>query len=194
LGTAAAELFRRCERLQIELRGQIRRANEVASRVEAVTGDDIDDGLVTGGNEGIEKRIREARDKQKNLVERLEKMRKRVMKGSSRELSDKEKIWMEEIMVLKSNVIGGEEEEKDTTLLKRRMKESWKRYEEVKKLEELVEKAKEAVVEEETVASPSVKIPSEIRKAKIAQVMSLLERESALVEGAKSRLERLSLS
>ena len=48
---------------------------------------------------------------------------------------------------------------------------------------------------EDEVATPqNVKVPSEIRKAKMAQVMGLLDRESALVEAAKNRLERLSLS
>jgi nucleoporin NUP82 len=60
--------------------------------------------------------------------------------------------------------------------------------------EDLLEQAKELAVAEEPVASPNLKIPSEIRKAKIAQVMSLLDRETALVEGARSRLERLSMA
>jgi nucleoporin NUP82 len=53
---------------------------------------------------------------------------------------------------------------------------------------------KDISVDEETVASPNIKVPSEIRKAKMNQIMNLLDRESALVEAAKSRLERLSLS
>ena len=48
--------------------------------------------------------------------------------------------------------------------------------------------------EDDTVNSSSVKVPSEVRKAKIAQVKALLDRETALVEGAKSRLEKLTLS
>ena len=55
-------------------------------------------------------------------------------------------------------------------------------------VQELAEEAEQAPL-----PSPSVKVPSEIRKAKMAQIMHLLDRETALVEGAKSRLERLSL-
>lgn len=190
IGTAAAELFRRCERLQIELRAQIQKANDVAARVEAVTGDDVDDGPAMGSNEIMEKRIQDARHRQMDIMARLEKLRRTVAKGTSRELSDKERAWMDEVTVLQGKVLGEGEGASN-----RGTKEPWARYEEVKQLkEDLLEQVKDLAVEEESVAAPNVKVPSEIRKAKVAQIMTLLDRESALVEGAKSRLERLSLS
>jgi nucleoporin NUP82 len=191
LGTAAAEVFRRCERLQIELRAQIKKANDVAARVDAVTGDDFDDRPPMGINEIMEKRIQDAAKRQTELTERLEKIRKKASKGTSRELSDKERAWVDEVNVVQSKVLGEGEESPPN----RRAKEPWARYEEVQQLkDELLEQVKELEAEEETSSSQGVKVPSEIRKAKVAQIITLLDRESALVEGAKSRLERLSLS
>ena len=191
LGTAAAELFRRCERLQIELRAQIKKANDVAARVDAVTGDDFDDGPPMGINEVMEKRVQDAAKRQKELTERLEKIRRKASKGTSRELSDKERAWVDEVNVVQRKVLG----EGDESPPSERFKEPWVRYEEVQQLkDELLEQVTELEAEEETSPSKGVKVPSEIRRAKVAQIMTLLDRESALVEGAKTRLERLSLS
>ena len=44
LGLAAADLFRRCERLRSELYDQVIKVREIAARVDAVTGDDGRDG------------------------------------------------------------------------------------------------------------------------------------------------------
>lgn len=191
LGTAAAELFRRCERLQIELRSQIRKANDVAKRVEAVTGDDFDDGPAEGTNEMVERRIQAAKDKQKQITDRFEAMRKKVAKATSKELSDKERAWIDEVAILENKVLGtggrGSSNAQAT--------EPWERYEELEHLkDELIGQVKGLGEEDVSVSSSSVKVPSEIRKAKVAQIMTLLDRETALVEGAKSRLERLSLS
>jgi nucleoporin NUP82 len=192
LGTAAAELFRKCVRLQLDLKQQIQKANEVASRVEAVTGDDVDDGPTTSSNDIIAERIKAANDRQKEITERLEKVRKRIAKGTSRELSDKEKAWVEEVKVLESKVLGvGEQIRSSET----ESKEPWARYEKIEQLKDnLFEQVKKFSEGEEEVTSTSVKVPSEIRKAKMGQIMNLLDRESALVESAKNRLERLSLS
>jgi nucleoporin NUP82 len=191
LGTAAAELFRRCERLQIELRSQIRKANDVAKRVGAVTGDDFDDGPIEGSNEMVERRLRAAQEKQKEIVDRMEIMRKKVTKITTKELSDKERAWVDEISVLESKVLGAGENGSS----ERKATELWERYEQAKNLkDELLRQAGELSEENTTVSSSSVKVPSEIRKAKVAQIKALLDRETALVEGAKSRLERLSLS
>ncbi|KAL3425036.1 nuclear pore complex protein An-Nup82 [Phlyctema vagabunda] len=190
LGTAAAELFRRCERLQVELQTQIRRAHEVTGRIEAITGEDIEVGVPVSANERIERRIRDAQQRQKDLTERMERMRRKVNKGVSRELSDKEREWIEEIKTLESNVISdGSDDEHDSA---RNSKQPWQRYEELQQLkDELLEQFQS---ERPNLSSPNLKVPSEVRKAKMAKINELLDRESALVEGAKSRLERLSLS
>jgi len=194
LGVAAAELFRRCEKLQIDLKSQISKANDVAKRVEAITGEDFDDGPAESSDEILVRRLEAARVKQKEITDRFERMRKKVAKGTSRELSDKEKAWIEEITTLERKVLG---EENNDLALDRKVKEPWQRYEEIRQLQDdLLEQARELAGEGEAtpVSAASVKVPSEIRKAKVAQIMTLLDRETALVEGAKSRLERLSLS
>jgi nucleoporin NUP82 len=199
IGTAAAELFRRCIKLQIELASHIGKANEIKSRVDSVIGEDFDEAddksrLPT--NEDIERRIQAAQDRQKSLAERVENMRKKVSRGAPRELSDKEKSWTEEIKSLSVKVLGEDPEESTSSIVKV-SKEPWQRYEEVKELErDVLEQIDEIVAEEGEKgadANRDVQVPSEIRRAKVAQVMQLLERETALVEATKERLERLSM-
>jgi nucleoporin NUP82 len=190
LAIAAAELFRRCEQLQFDLKDQIKKANDVALRVEAITGTDSDDGPVYTNNERVEKRIEKVQSKQKEITDRINAMKKKVARGTSQELSDKEKAWAEEVKILESKILPGGADQTE-----KKVKAPWARYEQAERLrDELLEQVKDISVDEETVTSPNIKVPSDIRKAKMNQIMNLLDRESALVEAAKSRLERLSLS
>lgn len=193
VGTAAAELFRRCEKLQLDLKNQIHKARDVATRIKAITGDDVEDGQsVIAANEKVEARIRAAQERQTELNKRIEEMRRRATRGSNRELSDKEKAWIDEVQILDSKTNVPKE---DAMALAKNSKEPWARFVEVQKLEkELLEQMNDISAEGEVATPQTVKVPSEIRKAKMAQVMGLLDRESALVEAAKNRLERLSLS
>ena len=192
LGTAAAELFRRCVRLQIDLKHQIRKAKELASRVEAVTGDDVDEGPAMSTHDVMVERIDTARNRQQEITTRLEKVRKRILKGTSRGLSDKERAWIEEVKALDAKVFGVEEHGKSNEA---QSNEPWARYEMIEQLKDaLLHQMEELPDREEQLKSSIIKVPSEIRKAKMGQVMNLLDRESALVEGAKKRLEQLSLS
>ena len=196
LGSAAAELFRRCERLQIELKSQISKANEVSKRVEAITGADFDpepEGAeqVQGTNEIIEARLGLAMDKQAQITKRIDNMRKRIARERTRELSEKEKAWMDEIATLESKL---EPSKGNTVSAASTVKEPWQRYEEIEALKnELIDQAN-GLVEETDQGTANVRVPSEIRKAKVAQITAMLDRETALVEGAKSRLERLTLA
>jgi nucleoporin NUP82 len=201
LGTAAAEIFRRCNKLQLDLRDQIARANEVAYRIEAMTGEDgPNDGMgPVGGNAGLEKRIKDAKGRQQDLLERFERLKRKATRGGAgaRELSDKEKVWAEEVSKLSEAVLPLESSSK--SLDDKKASKPSERFEKVKTLkEELVERAKElgeeAEGESNNLVGSKVKVPSEIRRQKVKQVMELLERETALVEGAKGRLERLSLA
>lgn len=81
-------------------------------------------------------------------------------------------------------------------------KQAWKRFEEIKSLRDALfsqvdqlQKTGGEGVGQDGAASPArgLKIPADIRKAKVAQIMGLLERESALVDAVKTRLERLSV-
>ncbi|QSZ29155.1 hypothetical protein DSL72_003666 [Monilinia vaccinii-corymbosi] len=211
IGTAAAELFRKCIKLQIELSKHIKHANDIATRVESVIGEDYDeddDKSRVTPNENIEQRIRVAQDKQKILSERIENIRKKIPKNSQRELSDKERAWAEEVRILSGKVLGEDLEESTSSMVKV-SKDPWQRYEEVKELKDdvlaqanaLLAEAEKAGVNEEDRESErdgdsgrDVQVPSDIRRKKVGQIMKLLDRETALVEATKGRLERLSLA
>ncbi|KAI1467161.1 uncharacterized protein F4812DRAFT_51474 [Daldinia caldariorum] len=195
LGVAAAEVFRRCVQLQAELKQQVIKASEVKARVEAITGEDQDESNPESSNAAMVRRIQNVREKGEALSRRLEKMRKLVSKGTSRELSDKEKAWINEVNALDGTLFGS-----TTAPGPSRLKMTKKRYEEVTRLkEELVEEAEKLGASTEegeerlSASTTDLRIPSELRKAKINQVKGLIERETALVDAVKSRLERLSI-
>ncbi|KAF7917147.1 uncharacterized protein EAE98_010252 [Botrytis deweyae] len=209
IGTAAAELFRKCIKLQIELSKHIKQANEIATRVESVIGEDVDeddDKPRVPPNEKMERRIKEAKDKQKILNERIENIRKKIPKNTQRELSDKEKAWIEEVRSLGGKVLG-EDMDGSTESMVKVSKDPWQRYEEVKELkDEVLSQANELVKDAERErdeeqqeerdgdSARDVQVPSELRRKKVGQIMKLLDRETALVEATKGRLERLSLA
>lgn len=198
LGTAASELFRRLESLQYELKKQITKANEVKARVEAITGEDQDEeDKPESSNAGIERRLQAAKDRGNVLSQRLEKMRRTVSKATSRDLSDKEKAWINEVKALDASISGSGVALADGSS---RFKQLGKRYDEAKTLKDNI------VSQVETLGKPSedgddmpastseLRIPTDLRRAKINQVRGLLEREAALVDAVKSRLERLSVA
>ncbi|KAI1302566.1 hypothetical protein F5Y03DRAFT_206036 [Xylaria venustula] len=198
LGVAASEVFRRCAKLQEELKQQVTKANEVKARVEAVTSEDQTEAGDEPGssNAAIERRLQKAREKGEALSQRLEKMRKTVNKATNRELSRKEQDWVKEVKALDTGIFGTAH----TADGPNRAKQFMDRYQKITELkDDLAEQAHALgapAVEEEGSPSPSrgdLRIPSELRRAKIGQVKSLLERETALVEAVKSRLERLAV-
>lgn len=245
---AAAELFRRCQRLQIELKDQIQKANEVARRVEEVAAtpksEDLKDSRddeskgekKMSSNEIIEARIKTAKEKQVALMNRLDSMRTRIMRGTEKELSGRERAWIEEVQELERHVKGANgsdsqnsqqrgtehpsrnESDDDDATEDGKMgnnKQSmvpWKRFEEVMALkEELIAQAKEVIAEDKDKgdgkgggrrgsngsASPwsrsHMRVPSDVRKQKVSQIMEGLAREQALVENTRARLESLAV-
>ncbi|OAQ95119.1 nuclear pore complex protein An-Nup82 [Purpureocillium lilacinum] len=191
LGLAAAEVFRRCELLQSELRQQVSKANEVKGKIDAISGASRDNN--EADNAMYERRISEAKERQERLTERVENLRKVVGKATTRDLSTKERAFVEEVRTVEASVsrpTGGEEAE-----ARQRSKQLWKRLEEVKRLQgELVGEVESlrrfGDVEEVTSAS-ELRIPQDIRRSKLQQVQGLLSRETALVEAVTARLERL---
>lgn len=196
LNEGVAELFRRCDAFRTELKDQVAKANELKARIENVTGGD-------GRGESDEIRLTRAlsqrRQKQEELMQRFDNLRKKVQQHATTELSDKEKAWSEEVKKYDQNLSeakeGGTEAKTGSPL---------KRLQEIKSLkEELVGQVAEVQGKEEsgdgasekslTASASSLKIPSGIRKAKVAQVMSLLQKENALVEALQGRLEHLSV-
>jgi nucleoporin NUP82 len=119
LGMAAAELFRRCERMRAELREQVRKVSEVAERVDTVTGndetvhDDIGEGLVDDeddeenlvGRERIEHRIELVHEKSTELNARYERLRRKMGRLGGKELSAREKAFQTEVGKLERSVL-----------------------------------------------------------------------------------------
>ncbi|KAL7947294.1 hypothetical protein V8C42DRAFT_282687 [Trichoderma barbatum] len=194
LGVAAAEVFRRCELLQAELKQQVRKANEVKGKIDTINGSHREDN--EPDNAMYERRINEAKERQERLTRRMEDLRKVVSKTTSRELSAKERAFVEEVKAMEASVSGpasGAE-----VGLRNQAKQLWRRLEEVKRLQvELVadaESLKTASGAESPASSVELRIPQDIRRSKLQQVQGLLSRESALVEAVTSRLERLQAS
>lgn len=196
LNEAVAELFRKCEALQAELREQIGKTNEVRRRVEAISGDDAEDGEEpVSDNMHVRNRLSDAQKRQEELAKRMQGLKSRLGKATSRELSDYEKAWMEEVRAMERTVLGADGPPTANP--------APKRLEEIKRLKDdlaaqvaRLQKPGEGEEEELAPSSPAkngYKVPLEVKKAKYAQVRTLLERESALVEAVKSRLERMSV-
>jgi hypothetical protein len=103
LEQAAAELFRRCDRLREEMGDQVRQMAELSERIQrndlSAEDDDRD------RNSRCENRITKARDRQRSLSERYELLRRKVGHATAggRELTNKEKAWISEITSLGEN-------------------------------------------------------------------------------------------
>ncbi|KAK5989118.1 Nuclear pore protein NUP82 [Cladobotryum mycophilum] len=193
LGVAAAEVFRRCETLQTELRQQVRKVNEVRGKIDTINGLHRDS--EEPDNIMYERRINAAKDRQDRLTRRLEDMRKLVGKATTRDLSIKERAFVEEVKTMGASVLGpaaGAE-----AGARNQSKQLWKRLDEVKRLQAELLAEVEALKKSggtEGTATPELRIPQEIRRNKLQQVQGLLSRETALVDAVTSRLERLQAS
>ena len=132
LGIAAADLFRRCERLQDELRDQIRRANDVANRIEQVTDQDMDyyeDEAKLAGVEALERRFQTAQSRQEELVDRHDALRRKIGSIGSGALSEKERKLAEEINQMEHSILALRDD-RDADGEQAAL-EPWQRYEEV---------------------------------------------------------------
>ncbi|KAK5412381.1 hypothetical protein LTR06_005351 [Exophiala xenobiotica] len=219
LEKAAAELFRRCERLREELGGQVQQMAELAQRLQHLkSGEEVDeDGNVTA-KKSVDARIRDAQERQAKLSARYETLRRKVGRVGSakRELSSKEKTWIDEIDALGHDVgIGGEGE--DDRNANARLD---KRFGRVKQFaHELLEASKS--VEQQQASAPesapspmsasmsasmsttksggsgtssaSFGVSSRLQKERIADVMTMVEREGAVIDAVMKRLERLKV-
>lgn len=133
LGIAAADLFRRCKRLQDELQEQIQRVNETADKIEGIVGEDTEDYEADGkslkGDAGIEQRLQKAITRQEQLMNRHEELRRKIAKFGSRKLSEKEEQWISEIEKMGESLLIPETKEEDHD--DERPLKPWQRYNEV---------------------------------------------------------------
>lgn len=195
LGVAAAEIFRRCEMLQSELKQQVQKANEVKGKIDTINGVHRDD---ESDNTMYDRRIYDARKRQERIAKRVEDLRKIVGKATTRDLSNKERAFVEEVRTLGASVSGPPEGEQLSDDARQQSNEMWKRLENVKRLQaelvadvEALKKAGSVGDKDAPPTSQDLRIPQDIRRSKLQQVQGLLSRETALVEAVTSRLERL---
>jgi nucleoporin NUP82 len=186
LGVAAAELFRRCERIQDEFREQIKRCREIAERTDAVTGnhedkedsEDESKNPLRSGSQRIDQRIHDIQSRQSDLHTRYAALRRKLAHHLGEDMSEKEKAWAGEVENMGKSVLAPSS---DQDFKKRKTDQPWYRYQEARAMtDELVREADLAVrnaAEGGADDAHAVKVPSEIRKKKIGQVMGLLERE-----------------
>jgi nucleoporin NUP82 len=206
LGKAAADLFRRCERMRIELQEQVRKVAEVAAKVDAVVGADEsgegDEGEPMTGKERVEHRIEVARERSVMLNERAERLRRKMGRLRGKDLSTREVAFVQEIDRLAKTILPPSSDAKaDGSASAGDAPGSLAhRFDEVIALKEtLLQQAEETSKAEadgdgETKAdtkTAAVNVGAEFRKQKLRQVMVLLERETALVEAVMGRLQRL---
>ncbi|KAI4742621.1 hypothetical protein E4T50_06963 [Aureobasidium sp. EXF-12298] len=217
LGAAAADLFRRCERMRAELSEQIRQVDEISKRAEAVTGDD-DDGQEADqprlvGKEKIDERMENARTRSKELAKRVEAMRRRMAKElGGKELSIKEEAWAAEVSALSTSLGEASEPSTNDASDMTVTDDLTSRLNAISSLQrDLVARATETAEQQKALApstptneddqntqalqdlSASInRVPADFRKQKIAQVMQLLQRETALVDAVADRLGKLA--
>lgn len=204
LNEAVAELFRKCEALQAELREQIGKTNEVRRRVDAISGADAEDSEEPVSDDmHVRNRLSDAQNRQEELAKRMQRLKSKLGKATSRELSDYEKAWMEEVRAMESTVLGADAAAGGPSPSRSKAKPAPERLDEIRRLKDdlaaqiaRLQKPGEGEEEEPATSSPAKNgytVPLEVKKAKYAQVRTLLDRESALVEAVKSRLERMSV-
>ena len=114
---AAAELFRRCERLQQELHEHVQQIVQLAERIQqdheyAESKYEIKDSV----DSSIQDRLQKVHERQRRLNERFETLRKKSANAGEgdRPLTSKEKIWIEEISNMCKTFGLDEKEERDT--------------------------------------------------------------------------------
>jgi nucleoporin NUP82 len=211
LGLAAADLFRRCERMRSELQEQVRKVAEVAAKVDAVTGadepgeEDEGEGEVMAGKERIEHRIEVAREKGVQLNERAERLRRKVGRLRGKDMSAREAAFAQEVERLAKTILPSSD---PPTQLENTQADSSSglasRFDAVKALKEtLVQQADESAKDEGDengdaegkgdTKTTAVNVGVEYRRQKLRQVMVLLERETALVEAVMGRLLRMQM-
>lgn len=190
LGLAASELFLKCDRMRSEMQDHLAKAAETKAKIDKIVG---------GGPEGegsdrerIDERIERARRRHEALAGRLEDLRKAVSQKTGRELSSQEKSWIEEVRGMEAGVLGTSSSvaasKTPNKLAKKRVEEVTRLAAELLREADGLEKASR-----EGKGRAEVRVPGEIRKAKLQQVKELLSREEAMVAAVSGRLERLQL-
>ncbi|OAX82680.1 hypothetical protein ACJ72_02975 [Emergomyces africanus] len=208
LERAASDLFRRCERLQGEMQDQLSQLAEIAERINSISDGIGRDqrGKTPNWDEKqpVNSRMAAAESRQKELVDRYNNIRNKMAKVGGRPMSDREKGWLSEVDRL-SVFLGEAQEEGDmekdkrnieTGELARRMQTAQSLAKSL--LREVSRISKESSTMSHITSTPGTPgshqpmVPQRLQRAKIADAMNMVERESAVIEAITSRLERLT--
>ncbi|WPH05046.1 Hypothetical protein R9X50_00794500 [Acrodontium crateriforme] len=208
LGVAVADLFRRCERMRVELQDQIRKVKAIADKVDNVIGsNNMDDNELDGPGK-IQNRIERSHEKTRDLNCRVEALRKKMLLLGGEQLSTKEQAFAAEVkkiaqsislppeaptrpsaIVHLENSPEHRENDKSTGQLAKRMHEVQSLHDQL--IKQAAEAAQKAGDENLRESRRSSMVGGGFRRQKLVQVMEMLERESALVEAVQERLARL---
>ncbi|KAI5362300.1 Putative nucleoporin NUP88/NUP82 [Septoria linicola] len=227
LNTAAGDLFRRVERMLNEMKDQIAKVRDLSNRVNSVTGEDEfpqtqrpgDPALVRGGKDKIQKRVEQQREKTRDIQDRVERLRRKMRTVAGKEMSEKEKLFAEEVERIQQTVLGKEpspnptgpagilqmessslttrtEEEDEQETLQSRYDKVQTIVGQLKAQAEQLQKEREDAVREGSTSRPTSSAGPrgvDYRQRKMQEVWQLLERETALVEAVSARLENLQM-
>ncbi|KAJ5657834.1 uncharacterized protein N7484_001483 [Penicillium longicatenatum] len=196
LERAASDLFRRCERLQGEMKDQLKQLSDVAERIKGVTSEIDEDGNRKEGTrdgEALDRRLQNARDRQLELVQRYDTLRKKVINSGGRPLSEKEKAWAMEVNTLSESLDDQQSKDEEKQQLAGRL-ETVKQF-----AHELMTETKSIAAK--TPTSPDLgdsssgsqpKVPQRLQRQRVTEAMRMVERESAVIDAITSRLGRLN--
>lgn len=197
LQKAVADLFNRATRLQDEFRDQVYRTAEVVPKIDAVIGNDeepSDNGSMYGSAQ-IDDRLDQVRKRQDAINARYEGLRRKMNSIGSTELSEKEANYVEELQTMDSSV------DKSNRTLTDDVDGSevpaWQRLNKLKELHKTLAQQVENTqkeAQEEQARAASVKVPSSSRRQENEHIQDLLQRNTALVDAATTRLRSLGIS
>ena len=199
LDRAAAELFRQCERMREELADQVKQMTDLADKLQNLGR--TEEGDETPSNVSLEERINNARKKQARMQQRFEDLRRKSGRAKGRkELSEKEVAWIDEIGTL-GRIIGLGEEEPQVG----GSGGLGRRYEQLQHIsKELLAESKKFAHGSETqdktdgsspggTALTNLHMSGRMQKSKLADAMTMVEREGAVIEAVQARLQKLTL-
>lgn len=203
LGLAAADLFRRCERLQNEFKEQLRRANDAATKIESVLEDDSNDFDEGDDNVGmssnIERRVTRACKRRDGLSERYMEIRRKVGRLDGRSLSKREQAWVDEVRGMEASIGVAQDpppgmNSEDKGGLQATVRQ---RLQEVQILNAQLLGRVEGFTDTETgdetgsAESASASASPGYRQSSMVQITAMLDRQSALVDATRHKMERL---
>ncbi|EEP75951.1 conserved hypothetical protein [Uncinocarpus reesii 1704] len=148
LEKAASVLFRRCERLQGEMRDQLNQLVDLAERIN-----DVSQGTVRRGPTTC-----------------------KLLRAGGRPISDKENSWVREVNTL-ADSMGGVESDKQSKLIERLNTVKSLAEELVSEAKRSPESSKESRTFSPDARSSPLRVPPLLQKAKVAEAMDMVERE-----------------